>query len=64
MSPMRISLTPFGFSRLQARVTYLRRDTAEMVVEPMPVFALDLNRGTLLDDIDALGQLHLGTGTW
>lgn len=57
-------LRSFGFGCLKAKVTYLRRDTAEMATETMPVFALDLNRGSLVDDVDAVGQLHLGTGTW
>jgi isovaleryl-CoA dehydrogenase len=57
-------LRSFGFRRLQARLTWCRRDTGELVVEGMPAYALDLGQGTLVDDLDARGSLHLGVGTW
>jgi alkylation response protein AidB-like acyl-CoA dehydrogenase/GNAT superfamily N-acetyltransferase len=57
-------LRSFGFRRLRARVTYLLRESGELVAESMPAYALDLGQGTLVDEIDARGALHLGTGTW
>jgi isovaleryl-CoA dehydrogenase len=57
-------LRSFGFRRLRARVTYCRRDTGELVTEAMPAYALDLNQGTLVDDLNARGSLHLGVGSW
>ncbi len=57
-------LQSFGFRRLQAQVTYLERGSGQLTTESMPVFALDLNLGALVEDIDAAGRLHLGTGTW
>jgi isovaleryl-CoA dehydrogenase len=57
-------LEAFGFTKLDARVTYLKRGSGELVTERAAVFALDLNRGPLVDDINAVGHLHLGTGTW
>jgi isovaleryl-CoA dehydrogenase len=57
-------LEAFGFVKLDARVTYLKRDSGEIVTESAAVYALDLNGGSLIDDINALGHLHLGTGTW
>jgi alkylation response protein AidB-like acyl-CoA dehydrogenase/GNAT superfamily N-acetyltransferase len=57
-------LQSFGFARIKAQVTYVQREGGEMVVESMPVLALDLHRGTLLEDINGVGRLHLGTGTW
>jgi isovaleryl-CoA dehydrogenase len=57
-------LRSFGFVPLQARVTYVQRDSGQLVVETMPAFALDLTNGALIDDINARGCLHLGVGTW
>jgi isovaleryl-CoA dehydrogenase len=57
-------LRSFGFRRLSARLTYCRRGTAELIVEEMPAYALDLGQGTLVDDLNARGSLHLGAGTW
>ncbi len=57
-------LESFGFVKLAAQATYLHRETGAMVVESAPVYALDLNRGCLIEDINALGHFHLGTGTW
>jgi isovaleryl-CoA dehydrogenase len=57
-------LRAFGFRRLRARVTYCRRDTGAPVAEDMPAYALDLHQGTLLDDLNARGALHLGVGSW
>jgi isovaleryl-CoA dehydrogenase len=57
-------LKSFGFRRLQARLTYQRADVAELVFEEMPAYALDLHDGTLVDDVNACGRLHLGVGCW
>lgn len=57
-------LKSFGFARLRAKVTYLHRERCELITESMPVYTLDLNQGTLVDDMNAAGALHLGTGTW
>ncbi len=57
-------LRSFGFVQLEARVTYFQRDNGQLVVESMPAFALDLMSGSLVDDINARGCLHLGVGTW
>jgi ribosomal protein S18 acetylase RimI-like enzyme len=57
-------LESFGFVRLTARVTYLKRESGELVTEGAPVYALDLHGESLIDDVNALGHLHLGTGTW
>jgi isovaleryl-CoA dehydrogenase len=54
----------FGFRKLEAQVTHFHRDSGQLTTETMPVFALDLNLGCLVDDIEALGRLHLGLGTW
>ena len=54
----------FGFRKLEAQVTHLHRASGQLTTETMPVFALDLNLGCLVDDIEALGRLHLGLGTW
>jgi isovaleryl-CoA dehydrogenase len=57
-------LRSFGFRRLGARITYNRRDTGELITEDLPAYALDLAQGTLVDDLEARGSLHLGVGTW
>jgi alkylation response protein AidB-like acyl-CoA dehydrogenase/GNAT superfamily N-acetyltransferase len=57
-------LRSFGFRPLKARVTYRRRDTGSLVTESMPAHALDLHQGTLVDDLNAHGSLHLGLGSW
>jgi isovaleryl-CoA dehydrogenase len=57
-------LRSFGFRRLGARVTYFRQGTTELVTETMPAHALDLGQGTLIEDIEARGTLHLGVGSW
>ena len=57
-------LEAIGFRKLNARVTYLSRESGAIVSERAPVFALDLSHGSLFDDINALGHLHLGTGSW
>jgi isovaleryl-CoA dehydrogenase len=57
-------LRSFGFTPLRAEVSYLHRTEGHLVVETMPVFALDLTGGSLLEDINTAGRLHLGTGTW
>lgn len=57
-------LKTFGFRQLDARVTYLRRGWAELVTETMPAYSLDLGQGTLVEDVNARGTLHLGTGSW
>jgi alkylation response protein AidB-like acyl-CoA dehydrogenase/GNAT superfamily N-acetyltransferase len=57
-------LKKFGFRRLTVRITYLHRDTGKLVVEQTPAFALDLVGGTLVDDLNARGSLHLGKGIW
>ncbi len=57
-------LKKFGFRPLQAKVTYQKRDSAELVVEQSPAYALDLAGGTLVEELNARGTLHLGVGTW
>jgi alkylation response protein AidB-like acyl-CoA dehydrogenase/GNAT superfamily N-acetyltransferase len=57
-------LQMFGFRKLQGQLTYLQRGNGQLATESMPVLALDLNLGSLVEDIDAVGRLHLGTGTW
>jgi alkylation response protein AidB-like acyl-CoA dehydrogenase/GNAT superfamily N-acetyltransferase len=57
-------LRSFGFHRLRVRLTYNRRDTGELIEESMPAYALDLAGGTLVEDLNARGFLHLGVGTW
>jgi alkylation response protein AidB-like acyl-CoA dehydrogenase/GNAT superfamily N-acetyltransferase len=57
-------LKKFGFRPLQAKVTYWKRDTGELVVEQSPAYALDLAGGTLVEELNARGSLHLGVGTW
>jgi alkylation response protein AidB-like acyl-CoA dehydrogenase/GNAT superfamily N-acetyltransferase len=57
-------LQKFGFRRLKAKVTYRHRDTGELVLEQTTACALDLGGGTLVDDLDARGALHLGVGAW
>jgi isovaleryl-CoA dehydrogenase len=57
-------LRSFGFQRLRTRLTYHRRDTGELIEESMPAYALDPAGGTLVDDLNARGSLHLGVGTW
>jgi GNAT superfamily N-acetyltransferase len=57
-------LRSFGFHRLRARLTYCRRDTGELIEEAMPAYALDLAGGSLVEDLNARGSLHLGVGTW
>lgn len=57
-------LRAFGFRRLRAHVTYCRPDTGALVAEGMPAYALDLHQGTLVDDLNARGSLHLGVGSW
>jgi isovaleryl-CoA dehydrogenase len=57
-------LRSFGFVPLQARVTYCEREGGKLVVESMPAFALDLSSGSLVEDLNARGSLHLGVGTW
>jgi hypothetical protein len=52
-------LGSFGFRKLEARVTYLQRDSGQLATESMPVLALDLNLGSLVEDVDVLGRLHL-----
>jgi alkylation response protein AidB-like acyl-CoA dehydrogenase/GNAT superfamily N-acetyltransferase len=53
-----------GFRPLQTKVTYLNPDSAELVIEQTPAYALDLAGGTLVDELNARGSLHLGVGTW
>jgi alkylation response protein AidB-like acyl-CoA dehydrogenase/GNAT superfamily N-acetyltransferase len=57
-------LRSFGFTPLQAQVTYRKRDSGELVVESVPALALDLHRGTLVEDLNLRGSLHLGVGSW
>ena len=57
-------LRSFGFAPLQARVSYLERESGRLVVETMPAFALDLTGENVIEDINARGSLHLGVGTW
>jgi isovaleryl-CoA dehydrogenase len=57
-------LRKLSFRPLQARVTYLHPETGELVVEQTPALALDLAGGTLVDELNARGSLHLGVGTW
>jgi alkylation response protein AidB-like acyl-CoA dehydrogenase/GNAT superfamily N-acetyltransferase len=57
-------LRKMGFRPLQAKVTYLQPDTGELVVEQTPAYAMDLGGGTLVDELNARGSLHLGVGTW
>jgi isovaleryl-CoA dehydrogenase len=57
-------LKSFDFRRLQAKVTWFRRDTGELVEESLPAYALDLGGGSLVEDLNTLGSLHLGVGAW
>jgi isovaleryl-CoA dehydrogenase len=57
-------LQKFGFRPLRAAVSYLHRETGELVRESTPAIALDLGGGTLVDDLNTRGSLHLGVGAW
>jgi isovaleryl-CoA dehydrogenase len=57
-------LTSFGFRRLTVRLTYQDRQTGEIREEKMPCYAKVLTCSSLLEEIDAMGSLHLGTGIW
>jgi len=57
-------LRKLGFRPLQVRVTYLHPESGELVIEQTPALALDLAGGALVDELNARGCLHLGTGTW
>jgi alkylation response protein AidB-like acyl-CoA dehydrogenase/GNAT superfamily N-acetyltransferase len=57
-------LRKMGFRPLQAQVTYLHPDSGVMVAEQAPAYALDLAGGTLVDELNVGGSLHLGVGTW
>jgi alkylation response protein AidB-like acyl-CoA dehydrogenase/GNAT superfamily N-acetyltransferase len=57
-------LQKFGFRRLKAKVSYRQRDTGELVVEEVPALALDLGGGTLVDEVNSRGSVHMGVGVW
>jgi GNAT superfamily N-acetyltransferase len=57
-------LKAFGFRRLPARITFADRSTGAVREETAPAWALDLHRGTLVEDLGACGMVHLGAGAW